>query len=130
MSAHMNLLPTNASVAITLAGRDYWIDPTAAALVMAFVTAHQVSPQAPDAAVSAIPFMEATFAAAPGGRPAVHLRTLRWQRQLSQKALAKATGMQPAHLSAMERGVRPIGKVVAQRLAKVLGGDWRAFVTG
>jgi DNA-binding Xre family transcriptional regulator len=57
------------------------------------------------------------------------LAARRWQRQLKQKELAEITHIRAAHLSAMERGKRPIGKQAAQRLAKALGCEWRELVS-
>lgn len=47
---------------------------------------------------------------------------------LTQKALAEQIGVRPHHISEMEHGKRPIGKNMAQRLAKIFDIDYRVFL--
>jgi DNA-binding XRE family transcriptional regulator len=72
------------------------------------------------------PFINAV--AVEGGYGACKLAAERFKSGMSQAYLAKAVGMYPQHLSAMEAGKRPIGKVVAKRLAVAFGCDWQEFV--
>ncbi len=60
--------------------------------------------------------------------PAQVLRGLRHREGLKQKDLAAALGVSPANLSEMEHGRRPIGKEMANRLAKVLGTNYKVFL--
>jgi hypothetical protein len=60
--------------------------------------------------------------------PGYWLRIHRQSRRLTQGALAQMTGLRQAHISEMERGKRPIGKVVAQRLGHVLGSQYTSYL--
>lgn len=46
----------------------------------------------------------------------------------TQKRLAKTTGIPQGNISAMVAGKRPIGPVIAKKLAKALGVDYRKFL--
>ena len=48
------------------------------------------------------------------------LRGARYREGLSQKELAKRTGISQENISKMENGQRPIGEKVAKKLAKAL----------
>ncbi|HEY2811410.1 MAG TPA: helix-turn-helix transcriptional regulator [Rhabdochlamydiaceae bacterium] len=48
------------------------------------------------------------------------IRGARYREGLSQKELAKRTGISQENISKMENGQRPIGEKVAKKLAKVL----------
>lgn len=61
-------------------------------------------------------------------RPAVVLHGIREREQLSQSELSRRAGIPQSHISAMERGVRPIGKKIAQKLGKALNVDYRVFL--
>ena len=52
--------------------------------------------------------------------PAVCLRAIRRREGLTQKALAKRSGIPQAHISRMERGKATIGVTRAKRLGKAL----------
>jgi predicted transcriptional regulator len=56
------------------------------------------------------------------------LRGLRSREELTQKQLAEMVGIKPSNISEMENGKRPIGKVMAKRLAKALGTDYKVFL--
>lgn len=56
------------------------------------------------------------------------LRAYRLREDLTQVELAKKTGVPQANISAMEKGTRSIGLVIAKRLAKVLHCDYRELV--
>ena len=56
------------------------------------------------------------------------LRGLRSREKLTQKRLAEMVGIKPSHISEMEHGKRPIGKVMAKRLAKALRTDYKVFL--
>ena len=62
------------------------------------------------------------------GEAALLLRGSRHKRELTQKELADALGIPQNHISEMENGKRPIGKVMALRLAKVFKTDYRKFL--
>lgn len=61
-------------------------------------------------------------------RPATVLRGLRLREKLTQNALANRVNIMQHHLSEMEHGKRPIGKVMAKKLAVALNTDWRLLV--
>ncbi len=62
------------------------------------------------------------------GESAVLLKGLRTRENLSQVKFAKAIEVSQANLSAMENGRRPIGKLIAKRIAKKFGVDYRIFL--
>lgn len=51
------------------------------------------------------------------------LRGARYRENLSQKELAKRSGVSQENISRMENGHRPVGDKVARKLAKVLNID-------
>lgn len=59
---------------------------------------------------------------------ATYLSGLRCRENLTQKQLGEIIGAKQNHISEMERGIRPIGKNIAQRLAKVFKTDYRKFL--
>lgn len=61
-------------------------------------------------------------------KPGVMLRGLRAREGISLRELAERTGVDENNLSNMELGRRPIGRVMAKRLAKQLGTDYRLFL--
>lgn len=64
------------------------------------------------------------------GRPewAVALRGLRYREGLTQKMLGEMLGIEQTNISKMERGIRPIGKTIAKRIAKIFKSDYRIFL--
>lgn len=56
------------------------------------------------------------------------LKGLRTREGLSQVAFAKKIGINQANLSSMENGRRPIGKIIAKRIEKVFGVNYRYFL--
>ena len=60
--------------------------------------------------------------------PGKRLRIYRENRQFSLGVLSELTGIAKSNLSQMESGKRPIGKLVAQRLAKALNCDYRSLL--
>lgn len=58
----------------------------------------------------------------------ISLRGLRSREELTQKQLAKKLGISQHHISEMEHGKRPIGKKMAQKLAKILKTNYRLFL--
>lgn len=56
------------------------------------------------------------------------LRGLRSREELTQKQLAEMVGIKPSNISEMENGKRPIGKVMAKRLARALRTDYKVFL--
>lgn len=61
-------------------------------------------------------------------RPSVYLSGLRYREDLTQKELGELINVKQANISLMERGLRPIGKDIAKRLAKVFKTDYRIFL--
>ena len=62
------------------------------------------------------------------GQSGLMLRGSRHEAEMTQKELADALGISQNHISEMENGKRPIGKVMALRLAEVFGTDYRKFM--
>ncbi len=56
------------------------------------------------------------------------LQGLRLRDELTQKDLAAKLKIKQSHISEMETGARPIGKVMAKRLAKAFKTDYRVFL--
>jgi DNA-binding XRE family transcriptional regulator len=56
------------------------------------------------------------------------LKGLRLREGLSQVAFAKKINVTQANLSTMENGRRPIGKIVAKRIQKIFGTNYRYFL--
>lgn len=56
------------------------------------------------------------------------LKGLRLREGLSQIEFAKKINVTQANLSNMENGRRPIGKIVAKRIEKVFGTNYRYFL--
>ena len=65
----------------------------------------------------------------PGFHAGHSLRGARYREDVSQRQLAKLTGVSVQNISNMEHGRRPIGKEMAKRLAKTLNTDWRLLLT-
>lgn len=59
---------------------------------------------------------------------AISLAGLRYRENLTQKQLGEIIDVKQSNISLMERGLRPIGKNIAQRLAKVFKADYRIFL--
>ena len=58
----------------------------------------------------------------------VLLRGTRHREGLTQAEMAKKIGVTQADLSKMESGKRPIGKVIAKRIEKIFGVNYRYFL--
>lgn len=56
------------------------------------------------------------------------LRGARYREGISQKELAKKSGINQENISKMENGQRPIGEKVAKKLAKVLRMDYELLM--
>ena len=64
-----------------------------------------------------------------GREQQVALRGYRYREGLTQKQLARITGIPQRHISEMENGKRGVGKERAQKLAEALNvSDWRFFI--
>ena len=60
--------------------------------------------------------------------PAACLRGARYKEGITQRELARRTGIPQRHLSEMENGKRPIGKEMARRLAKILNVSYKVLL--
>lgn len=60
--------------------------------------------------------------------PGYYLKLYRLRAELTQAELAERAGMQQHHLSEMEHNKRPIGKVSAKKLAKLLNCDYQKLL--
>jgi len=56
------------------------------------------------------------------------LKGLRIREDLSQLEFAKKINVSQANLSKMENGKRPIGKIIAKRIEKAFGTNYRYFL--
>jgi len=56
------------------------------------------------------------------------LKGLRLRENLSQDAFSEKIDVSQANLSAMENGRRPIGKIIAKRIEKIFGTNYRYFL--
>lgn len=61
-------------------------------------------------------------------KPGVLLRGLRARENLSQIEFAQAIGVTQSDLSKMELGKRPIGKIIAKRIAEKFDIDYRSLL--
>lgn len=61
-------------------------------------------------------------------KPGILLQGLRHREGLSQVAFAKKINVTQSDLSKMEHGKRPIGKLIAKRIAHQFGVDYRLFL--
>ena len=57
------------------------------------------------------------------------LKGLRLREGLSQVEFAKKINVTQANLSNMENGRRPIGKIIAKRIEKIFGTNYRYFLS-
>jgi DNA-binding XRE family transcriptional regulator len=62
------------------------------------------------------------------GRPAVLVAGFRHRDSLTQTQLAKKVGTTQSAIAAIESGKRAIGRVLAQKLAKIFDTDYRNFL--
>jgi ribosome-binding protein aMBF1 (putative translation factor) len=125
MSAHIKTPLINLTV--TYPGRPARVYQLPARMTELVVRAVEQKGYKPSSKISTADFEEGVLEKL--SRAACTLSTRRWQRQLTQKALAAASGVHASHLSAMERGKRKVGEAVARRLAAVLGCDWRELIS-
>jgi DNA-binding XRE family transcriptional regulator len=58
----------------------------------------------------------------------VVLRGFRYREGLTQEALGEILGIDQTNISKMERGLRPIGKLMAKKLAEFFKTDYRIFL--
>lgn len=63
------------------------------------------------------------------GKAGLALRGARFREGLSQKELAKLSGISQENISKMENGQRPIGEKVAKKLAKALKIDFKLLTS-
>lgn len=68
---------------------------------------------------------EEAFADSSSGK---RLRGARGLREMTQAQLAAKVGVNKSNISEMERGVRPIGKVMAKRLGESLDFPYKTFL--
>jgi DNA-binding XRE family transcriptional regulator len=61
-------------------------------------------------------------------RPGALLKGLRLREGLLQIQFAKKINVTQANLSNMENGRRPIGKIIAKRIEKIFGANYRYFL--
>ena len=62
------------------------------------------------------------------GKAGTVVKGFRSREEMTQQQLAKRLGVTQGDVSAMEHGRRPIGKLMASRLAKVFDTEYRVFL--
>lgn len=62
------------------------------------------------------------------GKAGALLRGIRARESLTQVEFAKKIGVSQNNLSKMENGKRPIGKIIAKRIEKMFGANYRYFL--
>jgi DNA-binding transcriptional regulator YiaG len=62
------------------------------------------------------------------GKPSAALRAYRKRQSLTQKELAKTSGVPLSHISAMEKGQRPITSTEARKLALPLNTHFKRLI--
>ncbi len=62
------------------------------------------------------------------GEGGLMLRGSRHKAEITQKDLAEVLGISQHHISEMENGKRPIGKLMAKRLAEFFKCNYRIFL--
>lgn len=126
MSAHMKKRPTKAAAANTLYVIDnntlYAIPKKVAKLyiVEAIKAIHCEDTISADALFESLDKQY--------GKAAALLRGLRARENLSQVEFAERIDVTQSNLSKMENGTRPIGKIIAKRIAKAFDVDDRYFI--
>ena len=80
--------------------------------------------------IESIPWQEVlgTFIQEDGGKTAVAVRAARIRASMSQQQLADAIGAHKSHISEIERGKRPVGKMLARKLGDALNMNYRVFL--
>lgn len=63
-----------------------------------------------------------------GMTPGILLKVYRLREGMTQQQLAKKSGISQANISAMEKGSRPIGLLVAKKLANILNCNYKKLV--
>ena len=64
----------------------------------------------------------------PAKRIGIIFRGLRFKNNLTQAEVAKRLGLDQSDVSKIEKGKRPIGKVLAKKIAKEFGIDYRRLL--
>ncbi len=115
-------------IALSIGGSHYLVSPKIVAEVEALLREARVKAVADEsqAWVSAEALFPEMFDPVMG--PAHYLKGMRARAGMTQAALAAALGMRQSHLSEMERGKRPIGKMAAKKFASVLQANWKSFL--
>ncbi len=62
------------------------------------------------------------------GKAGALLRGVRARESLTQVEFSKKLGVSQNNLSKMENGKRPIGKIIAKRIEKIFGANYRYFL--
>ncbi len=62
------------------------------------------------------------------GKPSAALRAYRKRQSLTQKALAKTSGIPVSHISAMEKGKKAIAPAMARKLAMPLNVHYKKLI--
>jgi DNA-binding XRE family transcriptional regulator len=124
MQEHTNALPTE-QVSLTFTGPAAMLQQALEAMYsLGFKDSSEISG---DVDGETIPWREsAHFQNMHSGSV---LAGARYRENLTQAALAERSGIPRRHISEMENGKRPIGKVNAKKLAEVLGVDARLLLS-
>jgi len=126
MLEHTKKHPTNAQVFLGVVCEQAMLEKVKASLEAQGCTIREEKPALPPVEERDWLTIEEVF---PGFHAGDSLRGARYREDVSQRQLAKLTGVSVQNISAMEHGRRPIGKDMAKRLAKVLNTDWRLLLS-
>ena len=125
MSAHLKkhrTKGTDSSVLYVIDGKDTYAIPKSVAKV------YKIKPKKALHREANVPAEEVFESLRKTTKASTLLRGLRHRENLSQVEFAKKISVSQANLSKMENGSRPIGKIVAKRIADAFSVNYRYFL--
>ena len=127
MSAHTRKLPTSDQIEVAILGptkKTFFIPRKASSKLLGFIKMLQETEEDDSIpADEAFKDLDQKY-----GKIGVTLQGFRHRDGLTQAVLAQKLGIQQAHVSQMEHSKRPIGKKLAQKLAKIFNTSYRLFL--
>lgn len=120
MSAPMKMLRTR-QVAISISNKRFMVPGPRAAAILELLREYQVEENVPADEVLGDVYRKY-------GKTGSVIRGLRAREDMTQIELARKLSVTQGDLSKMENGKRPVGKEMAQRLAKAFKTDYRVFL--
>ena len=120
MSAPMKMRRTS-QIAISISNKRFMVPAPRAAAILELVREYQVEENVP--ADDVLREVHEKY-----GKTGSVIRGFRAREDMTQIELARKLRVTQGDLSKMENGKRPVGKVMARRLAKVFSTDYRVFI--